>query len=103
MRVKILAQIVFNFTRHSNQDAALEKEERPADHASAEYHERGDCQARPGNLAPVCVDGVANDQRNVKVEKDTSQYAGDANSQRDLIRKKVAAEFSQIVHAQKAP
>jgi hypothetical protein len=94
VRVKILAQIVFNVARYSYQYAALHKKKRAADDARADYLERRDCQVRPGNLAPVCVNRVANNQGNVETGNDAGQDTKDANRQRKFVRKKKAREFS---------
>ena len=60
-RIKIISQIVFDVTRHADEDAPLEEEKYAADHAGAQYLDRSDCQFLPADLLPVRIDGLAYD------------------------------------------
>ena len=94
MSVKVLAQIVFNVTRHPDQDAALQKQKSAAHHTRTQDLQRGGKQFRPRNPIPILINGVADDERNPKVEKNSGENAKDAGYQRYFVRPKVFGEFS---------
>ena len=94
MRVEIFSQVVFDLARYANQYATLEEEEDAANCAGAENLERGESKPRPGNFAPVCIYGLANNNGDIKVANDAGEDASNAKYQLELVGTEIAPEFS---------
>ena len=60
MGVEILAQVVFDVTRHSNQNAPLKKQKRAAgETGSQDLHSRNS-ETSPANRGPILIDRATN-------------------------------------------
>ena len=78
MGIEVLAQIVFDVARHSDQDAPLKKKKSAAQKARTQDLQRRDGEFRPRNSIPVGVNCVSDDERNPQIEEYSGKYAKDA-------------------------
>src|SRR5712692_102411 len=96
MSVEIVSQIIFNMSRHADEDAPLQEKKYSARRAGAENLQRGNRQLAPRNDSQVLVNRSPNDQWHCHVEDDIPHDAGDADDQRKPIRTEIAHQCSKI-------
>jgi hypothetical protein len=73
--VKLLSHVVLDIARHADQYVALQEKEESADQTRGENLAGGDCELRPGNFGPVCVNSLSDDVRNEESYRNTGEYA----------------------------
>src|ERR1051326_8287310 len=77
--IKLLAHVVLDVARHADQNAALQKKKKPADQTCTEDFTGGDREFRPGQLSPVRVDRLADDEWNKKSGSYAAEDTRDAD------------------------
>ena len=98
MGVKVPPQVGFNMARHADKNATLKEKKSAADYAGAEHLQSRYRQPGPGNLSPVFVNCLSDDEGNGEIENYTGNNAKNAGDERYLVRTKVSRKFSQVTH-----